>query len=610
MYARLRWKHEAANRKAVEARAEARAVAQRHEWETILEAAGVKDVTVDPDRDGYTNGKREFPAGFALALDLGDKAPDARGMASKIPEIEKIASRRTPYPIRPGSLQIHPEPMAAHQCELVVPTRDILGEDILAPLPKEPRPYGGPLEAMTAVDGTRLGWDPSVDIHGMVAGKTGAGKSKFLNAHLKEAVRTREYVNWVQCGAKPVRSLMPWLRPFLEGVIHPETGKLVEPVIDWPAADLEEAVMQLLDFMAAIERRQSSAGLTGHDKWQATPADPEVILWIDESPNFLNSNRKFDTADPGKRMTYSEMLLEAERLARSEGGHIFYLTQRGTVSMNGGESGDLKSQTSYRAGFQADGLVDANAVFRTTTTGIAVENLRIGELYIEMTGYARPILAKGDLLTNDMVRQAAILYSPYCGPLDDWTAEALTFYAERWTRENQQEFLLQLCPDAKRTIPGQPLVDTEAAFPDVAAPAVFEDDDIDRRAADIDALDALYDLEMEPPTQSEPAPQVKRIDPSLPEKTRMVLEVIAGSDLMYSTEELTATREITALVDAALGWGVTGAATRDILTALGEVNVVKVEPRQRINGRKTEAIRTADLIVAVRVNLIGGDDGE
>jgi hypothetical protein len=684
VYARLRWKHDEANRKEVAARTEQKAAAQRHDWEVIIHDAGAKDVTVDTDREGYEQGRREFPAGFALALDLGDKAPDVKGMASRIPEIEKIASRRTNHAIRPGSLQIHGEPMAAHQCEIVVPTRDILGEDIPAPLPTEARPYGGPLEAMTAVDGTRLGWDPSVDIHGMVAGKTGAGKSKFLNAHLKESVRTREYVNWLQCGAKPVRSVMPWLRPFLEGVLHPETGQPVEPVIDWFAADLEEAVCQLLDFMVLIERRQESAGFTGDDKWMATAADPEVILWIDESPNFLNSTRKFDTHIPKKKMTYAEMLLEAERLARSEGGHIFYLTQRGTVSMNGGESGDLKSQTSYRAGFQADGLIDANAVFRTTSAGIAVETLRIGELYIEMTGYARPILAKGDLLTNDDVRRAAVLYSPYCGPLDDWTAEALNFYAGRWTRRNQQEFLLLLCPEAVRTIPGQP---TRSATPIVAfaewlsshhdgeelsdeqldekfetfiatwmtqpddndmpqpmagfdawaaenhpgkvptdamlteflgttisniAEVGMRDEEIGRRADDVEALDALFDLEYEPPTPPQPAPTITQIDPSLPADTRAVLEVIAGSDLSYSDQKLTPTAEVTVLVDGVLGWGTNGAAGRRVLQALRVVNVFKVEPRPRLVGpdgkkMKTECFRTVDLVQAVEVNTVGGD---
>jgi hypothetical protein len=320
--------------------------------------------------------------------------------------------------------------------------------------------------------------------------------------------------------------------------------------------------------------------------------------------------------------------------------------------MNGGESGDLKSQTSYRAGFQADGAVDANAVFRTTATGIAVETLRIGELYIEMTGYARPVLAKGDLLSNDDVRQAAVIYSPYCGPLDEWTAEALNFYAGRWTRRNQQEFLLLLCPEATRTLPGQPARATNpiAAFDEwltarhgdeeladerldelfdeflanwitrpvdvtsladsptsVAHAPVMRDEDIDQRAADIAALDALYDLEVEQPAEPAPAPAVQRIDPTLPEDTRLVLEVLADSDLMYATDDLTPTAEVAALVDKALDWGTNGTSGRRVAGALRAVNVFKVEPRPRIDGKKTECFRTADLAQAVQVNLVGGD---
>jgi hypothetical protein len=411
------------------------------------------------DDQKWRRGERELPSGFSLALALGEKAPDVAGLISRLPEIEKIASATTRYPIRPGAIQIRPNQAHAHKCEIIVPTKDMLAD--LIPIPERPgtRSINDVIETCVSVDGTVLGWDCHKDPHGMVAGMTDAGKTVFMDAHLFEATRSNDCVNALISGAKPVRALAPYLKPFVEGHIGPD-GKPVNPVIDWFAADVEEAAMILIDAAIACERRQQSAAMSTAERWIATPDAPAWIIWIDESPKFLKSTKRFEN-HKGEAKTFSELLLDLETVARSEDVHLFYLTQRGTVSMNGADAGDIKSQTSYRAGFHATGIIDANAVFNTSTHGVNVESLPKGGLYLEMSGYSQPVLAKGMYADAARKQRAAVEHSIYCTPLDPWTTEpdekvgyeGMRYYDGRWLRKNQQAFLRQLCPNPTQVVP-------------------------------------------------------------------------------------------------------------------------------------------------------------
>lgn len=599
VYGVARWKTDKKNLKELAERDEKRAESKRHQFERILADSGCADITINTamDGDGWDKGERKFPAGFALALNHGTKAPDVAGLAVRVPEIEKITSGSTTYPIRPGSIQVKQNPIAAHQSELIVPTRDVLGEVFGVPVRSGPRSIHDPIEVAISVDGTMLAWDCHKDPHGLFAGMTDSGKSTFLNAHIYETTRSLDCVTWMICGQKPVRGFAPWLRPFLEGTTNPVTGEPVGPVIDWFAADLLEGWRMLADALKAVERRQESAAITGEDKWHAAPETPAVCIFIDESPDLLSSTQRFPlepTADPdnykGPTATFAELLLNLIRLGRSEGIHVVFLAQRGTVTMLGAEGGDLKSQTSYRAGFHATGVIDANAVFNTQTAGINVESLPRGALYVEMSGYTRPVLAKGMYLTQDQIRATAVAHAHYCGPIDDWTAEALSFYHERWTRETQQEFLHKLCANPARTLPGQ------AVLPTVAAEHEQQPDE-DPKQTEIDHLEALYAAA----PADEPAQPVHGIDPTLPGDTQVLLQAIAASDLLYG-DEFIPTSDLLELAGT-LGWPTDPTAGgRRISKALKAVTVYKAEPRPRINGHKREAYRVADLRAAVHKN--------
>jgi hypothetical protein len=602
VYAAIRWKTDKRNAKELEERAAARAIAKQHQWVRILEDAGAPDISINTELDGTTEdgavwvcGERQLRAGFALALDLGTKAPDVKGLALRIPEIEKIASRRTRLPIRPGSIQVEQHDRA-HLCEIKVPTKDVLREVFPVPDRPGPRSINDPIEVAVALDGT-LAWDCHTDPHGMVSGQTDAGKSTFLNAHICETTRSVDCVTWLIAGAKPNRAFAPWLGPFLEGVVNPITGQPVDPVIDWFAPDLYEAVMMLLDAYAAIDRRQTAVPTGGEERWHATPENPAIVIFIDESPDLLASTQKFETHKPGERFTFSELLLKVIRLARSEDIHVLFLTQRGTVSMIGPDGGDIKSQVPYRAGFRATGLVDANAIFNTQTAGISVETLTQGALYLEMQGDTRPVLAKGLYPNHARIRQAAVDHAPYCGPVDAWTAQAMSFYAERWTRLGQQEFLRSLNPNAVRTVPGAPIAAQPAGVDLGDVTSEVRDEGVgDMRAAEIEQLDALYAADAYRP---------HRVDPTLPPDTRHLLEAIAGSDLLYGDAKYVPTRDLLDLAAEVLGWPSSETAGgRRIAAALKAVNVTKAEPRPYVNKVRMEAYLTEELKAAVDKNVI------
>jgi hypothetical protein len=459
--------------KAAEQQAVYLAERKHNAWEDILAKAGAKDVHVltELNDDVWTNGERKFEAGFALALDLGESAPTARELATYTPKIEQIAARRLKLRIRSGSIEIRPGDYA-HEAEIIIPTRDILKETFPMRLLNEPRSVNDPVSACISVDGTPIGWLLSEDPHGMIVGQTNSGKSTFLQALGVELTRCVDNTTWMIVGQKPVRNFAPWLHPFLKGLPsqHTKSG-YVEPVIDWVAADIGEACRMLMDAYKAISIRQRKASENADDQWMVTEDSPRITILIDESPDFLNNNtykvKPYDWTGPSEEddelsgvrtgLTFSELLLKVVRLARSEGMTVAFLSQRGTNSMVGADAGDLKSQIPFRAGFRQSGYIEQNATFNTETAGVDVATLRQGELFIEMGGFYRPVRAKGYYPDKELIQAAAIQNCQWAQPLDDYTADGLDYYAGRWTRESQQDFLRQVLPSAVRTVPYRPM---------------------------------------------------------------------------------------------------------------------------------------------------------
>ena len=667
LYGLLRHRNTKAVLAEIEKRAEQRAEGQRNEWISIFEKVKANDISIaDITDDVWKHGKREFPAGFALALELGEDAPEGRMLAGMTPQIEKIAAARLKLPIRSGAIQINQRGYA-HEWEIIIPTRDIMDEKFDLELPEGIRSVNDPFTVAYAVDGTPIELELMQSPHGLISGQTDYGKSNFLDVHAAQLALCEDNVTWVICGDKPDRLFAGWMASFLRGDVD-DDGNPIEPPFDWIAADLEEACMMLCDVIKAVYVRQKTAGQDGGaTKWIPTPDRPRITVLIDESVSLLNKTRykvkpynwdgPTDEQDEENGtvtgMTFSELLLEALRLARSEAISVIWSTQRATATMIGGDGGNLKSQVGYRAGFHDTGGADTTAVFNTETAGVDTTSLPKGGLYVEMAGYNRPVLSKSPIVTTEDKEEATRRHNRHAGPIDDYTAAELDFYSGRWTRTSQQEFVTGLHPNPVRTVPGQTSRNTAPAAPvedeadeqqqaldqvvadfgewmranhpdfegDVTEEIMAEyrqhlfDTDPEVRkvirdhvaAKDQDEIAMLEAMFAAEHAESEPEPQPygSNIDPSLPKPTRELLGLLAGSDLLYS--EWVLSREILALAVEHLNWSDQKEGFQLVKTALEEVSVFQPKNPKKVNGKRLgRGYFSADIRAAIDYRSVEG----
>ncbi|MGH3987177.1 MAG: hypothetical protein ACRDTZ_07640, partial [Pseudonocardiaceae bacterium] len=461
VYGSLRRRHDKRTEKeSLERKAEI-AARKRSDWERILFDAGVKGIRIETELtdDEWTNGEQSFPigsdspAGFALAVELGKDSPEGSMLAGMTPRIEKEAARQLRLPIRSGAIRVEPRGYA-HQWKLIIPTKDLLRETVPFVLEKGPRTINDPLYVAMSADGMALGVDFNTTPHGLVAGITGNGKTTFLNVHILESTRCVDTVNWYICGDKPTRVLRPWMEAFLNGTSSDVSGTgYVEPILDWIATDIQEACHMLLDAYKAVSIRQAMPAEPGasEEKWSPSRNRPRICIWMDEAPKFLTNNQyKVKTWDwtgsrtteqedaeglPRTGYTFSELLLEVIRLARSEGISVVFMLQRPTNDMAGDSGGGLKSQLGYRTSFKQAGGLEQGKTFISDALGVDVKTLGIGELYMESGEVSRPILGKSYYAQWDDIRAATVAHTAYQQPLDPETAADLDFYAGRWTRQ-------------------------------------------------------------------------------------------------------------------------------------------------------------------------------
>ena len=451
-----RRQHEASERVVEEQRAE-RAEKRSSTWEKVFEQAGAKDVQIDRSRhdgDEWINGENRFDGGFSLALVFGERSNinEAKDLARLLPSIQRIAAHTLGLRLRPGAMQVLPGDYVG-SAELVVLTKDVLAETYHVPDDNSPRSINDPLVVGRLIDGSPATVNLQNDPHGMFSGPTNMGKSTYLEAHACELTRCTDNRTWVICGQKPSRFFTPWMAPFFEAQPDPYTGQPCEPIFDWIAGTEDEALRMLHDAYRAFDYRQTDAKRTKRPKWEATPDRPAITILIDESPDLLNSTKALES-HRGEKLTFSGYLLKVVRLARSENIHVIFLTQRGVMSMTGAEGSNIKSQVSYRAGFGSNAAIELTAVFNTDTTGVNLAALPPGGYYLETKGFTQPLLAKGLYVDEERKEEIARQRSCYARPIDEWTASALAYYEERWTRPDQQAFFRgELCENPVRTVP-------------------------------------------------------------------------------------------------------------------------------------------------------------
>lgn len=666
LYGLLRWRQTEASEKVVEGRRAERIEQRRHNWEVVLTAAGIKGVYIDPTaHDGaeWVYGERKFDGGFALALRFGDDASvnEAKDLSSYVPAIQRVARNKLGLRLRPGAIQVLSREWAG-EAELVVPTKDVLAETYYAPEDSSPRSINDDLVVGRLVDGGPACVNLQDDPHGMFSGATNMGKTSYLNAHIPELTRSIDNRTWAICGHKPSRFFASWMAPFFEAQPDPTTGLPCEPIFDWIAGHLDEAAAMLLDAYKAVDKRQTAAAASKDEKWSATVDFPAITIVIDESPDLLEATKKFDT-HRGERVTFSELVLKLVRLARSENIHVILLTQRGTMSLMGDKGSDIKSQLSYRAGFAARSSVELTAVFATDTTGVKLDSLPVGAYYLELTGYTRPVLAKGLYLPKDRKMQIARDHARYARPIDDWTASVMDYYEERWTRASQQEFFRELCADPVRTVPYVPFTTGSASPVDAERPTtllgVLENMDPDapfvswmnqnypdqkptdemlgeflrdtthavgpgpEAQAEVEFLTNLFNAPTAAEHDTYPAGEgesdagpaivedvaVAAINPDLDEDTRHMLGAIAASGVLGSEDEYVLSLELNKIAEEHLGWPFGSEGTQRVAAALRKINVERLgkRPRVTINGetKRHTVYLAADLRAALEQHTVG-----
>lgn len=591
-YGLLRWRRTTRARKQLEQRQRARAEAKTNSWSRILAKAGAKDITIAETRP--------FDGGFALDLLLsGQRSPDFSGLAGSLPSIERVAAHTTGLPIRPGTIQCL-RGVLAHQATLIVPTRDVLGETIPLPDVEGPGSIHEPFSVGQYVgEGEILvHWRR---IHALFVGMNDSGKTEFLHTHIARMSRCTDNVMWVVAGNKAVPLLAPWLLPFVRGEID-------RPIFDWIASGIEEAMYVLLDAYQAVDTRQGMYR-EGAAEFIPTDAQPQITVLVEESPDLLNSRKRFKAHD-GEAYTFSELCLKLLRTGRSEGVAVILLSQRGTSTMLGEDGGDLKSQVAYRAGLRIKGnFVDVDSIFTGDPTGVQLASLPNGAVYVELGADDRPRLGKGYYTTPEHKRRLALAHAQYCGGIDPDTADTLTYYEDRWRRPGTRALLEQIAggklPVAVSARLGPPLEggDEVATGSDSGAgsggggwddigftPSAHWDDEINRREEaeriereaqnepspfSPEALDELFNQPPISDAERNAGVSGRAVVPS--PAARDLLAAILRSDLMYGAESAVPSADVLAVAVAELDWPDTTEGARRVAAALREVDI---EPRR------------------------------
>ncbi|MFD9630062.1 hypothetical protein [Streptomyces violascens] len=168
---------------------------------------------------------------------------------------------------------------------LRVTTVDIMSEEIPYPEDYAPRSMNQMLRFGVHRDGT-LAEGSLLDDCGILIGTTGGGKTNQVNVTNAELLMTVDCLVW-HIDITGAGISLPWLRTWaLDGTVE-------NPVIDWVAATVEEAVVMLVMAKQIIERRKQAYQDLMHDvdddKIPVSPGLPEILIVADEAAQLPDS---------------------------------------------------------------------------------------------------------------------------------------------------------------------------------------------------------------------------------------------------------------------------------------------------------------------------------
>ena len=181
------------------------------------------------------------------------------------------------------------------------------------------------------------------ELHVLIAGTTGSGKSNLNNVIVGQLARCVDTIIWM-IDMKGGRTARPWLQPWIE-------GKAGAPVLDWVATTRSEAEAMMKAFVKAIDVRANSG--IGGSKIIPSASMPQIILICDEMADLFGALRgtKKDVGEDATNSVFIRLAEEVAQKGRSEAGASVWATQRATVTMAG--SGDLKANLRQRIALAA-----------------------------------------------------------------------------------------------------------------------------------------------------------------------------------------------------------------------------------------------------------------
>ncbi|MEU5852521.1 hypothetical protein, partial [Saccharopolyspora shandongensis] len=582
-------------------------------WQEIIAAAKCSGVKIEKV---FSLTEAE---GYRLAGTFTDPRYGYANLASDLGAIEQVADQMTPYPIRNGCINLYRPPGAtASQWEMTIPTVNILGGKIPHPIDHGPRSIEDPIEIATAADGRRISVLHSEVAHGMFSGMTDFGKSNLLNVHMFEWTRCVDAAVCLIAGeTKAARTIKPLLAAYLK-------GEIPNPPIDRIAPTWQEAMRLLWDIKCGIKRRSKGKGIDDvSGKWTVGPDSPRIIVAIEEAGELLQSPKRWTAPDKTK-WTFSDLYVEVITKARSEACNLLMLTQGGTMDLAGDRGSSIKKQILYRVAFRAQSQVERDAVLATNTRHVELGELGKGEVFLEVSADATtPTLALVDYMDDtahgNIMDLAARMHHQYARGLDEYTASAMPFYKDRWSRPDIQQFLSDLMGVDYNgpTEPSDPEQDEPSSHQGDDGPASAEHAEHADHEREVDELLAAAAAELEQHNaaaeveQLERAFQKSRTLAELEPETLRLLRVLqdAPAAEVPSDDLAVAAAEVLGLQARTENGSVNTEASRKLAAAIRDVmgsedQAAQVKRRATVDGRKLTVWDMAQ--VQAQIRTLGG----